>query len=171
MAPISTIKKRAIRQKPTAPSRHKPHGPNKNQTVKHRTTQKPIRDVKRERLTLFDWMLVLAFVDDHPDWDQTAIVEHFANRREGVLKFLQSALSRKLKPATRRDLEAQVAANPTALSRKRIRVVTRPDVDEALHLWQQDMERKGETVSGPMLIEKRKRFEIALNVPEEERQY
>ncbi|KAJ7585961.1 hypothetical protein C8J56DRAFT_723414, partial [Mycena floridula] len=119
-------------------------------------------------LTAFDWLLVYQFVDDHPHWDQVEVVKHFASRREGVLKFSQSVLSRKLNPDAQQKLEAEVAANPAALLRKRIRVVTRPDVDEALHLWQQDMERKGETVSGPMLIEKCKRFEIALGVPEEE---
>ncbi|KAJ7580749.1 hypothetical protein C8J56DRAFT_1057696 [Mycena floridula] len=50
---------------------------------------------KRERLTAFDWLLVYRFVDDHPDWDQAEVVEHFASHREGALKFLQSALPRK----------------------------------------------------------------------------
>jgi hypothetical protein len=36
-------------------------------------------------------------------------------------------------------------------------------------LWVQDMEQRGETVSGPMLREKRRRFEDKFQVPETER--
>lgn len=50
-----------------------------------------------------------------------------------------------------------------------MRVVTCPEVDQALRLWQQDMQNKGEVVTGPMLVEKRKRFEELLNVSEEDR--
>jgi hypothetical protein len=45
--------------------------------------------------------------------------------------------------------------NPNALSSKRPRIVTRPDVDRALFLWIKQMEEKGEHVNGPMLKEKR----------------
>ena len=83
MAPATTVKKRAIRQNQKHPARRKPHGPNKNHTGGPRTTQKPAKTVRRENLTVFDWMLVFDFVDKHPDGDQTAIVEHFANRPEG----------------------------------------------------------------------------------------
>ncbi|KAJ7580836.1 hypothetical protein C8J56DRAFT_1057794 [Mycena floridula] len=67
-----------------------------NHTGAPRTTQRRMEARKRERLTAFDWLLVYVFVDDHPDWDQAEVVEHFASRREDALKFLQSALSRKL---------------------------------------------------------------------------
>jgi hypothetical protein len=114
-------------------------------------------------------MTVYKFVDEHPDWDQQDVVDYFASRREGALKFTQSTLSRKLSPKVRADMEARVHSNPNALSSKRPRVVTRPDVDKAISIWQQDMERKGETVSGPMLMEKRQRFEDMFEVPDEER--
>jgi hypothetical protein len=48
-------------------------------------------------------------------------------------------------------------------------VVTRPDVEEALFKWVKHMEEKGEHVSGPMLVTKCKKFEVALGVPENER--
>ena len=48
-------------------------------------------------------------------------------------------------------------------------MVTCPDVERALILWVHHMEEKGETVSGPMLLEKRKTFEEMLQVPEDER--
>jgi hypothetical protein len=48
-------------------------------------------------------------------------------------------------------------------------VVTRPDVEKALFLWVRYMEQKGEQVNGPMLKEKRCRFEVLFNVPEDER--
>ena len=66
-------------------------------------------------------------------------------------------------------MEACMDSNPNALSSKRPRVVTRPDVDLALWLWVQQMNQKGEVVNGPMLMAKREVFEKALNVPEDER--
>ena len=48
-------------------------------------------------------------------------------------------------------------------------MVTRPDVERALILWVHHMEEKGETFSGPMLLEKHKTFEEMLQVPEDER--
>ena len=66
-------------------------------------------------------------------------------------------------------MEARVNDNPLVLSSKRPRVVTRPDIERALVLWVQDMEQRGKTVSGPMLREKRKRFENKFQVPEAER--
>ncbi|KAF9219086.1 hypothetical protein BS17DRAFT_811334 [Gyrodon lividus] len=66
-------------------------------------------------------------------------------------------------------MEAHANDNPNALSSKRPRVVTRPDVERALVLWVRDMEQKGETISGPMLREKQKRFEDKFQVPETER--
>ncbi|KAJ7200881.1 hypothetical protein GGX14DRAFT_338995, partial [Mycena pura] len=58
---------------------------------------------------------------------------------------------------------------PNVLSMKRARVVTSPEVDKALGLWVRDMEQKRRTMTGPMLIQQRKRFEEALDIPEEQR--
>jgi hypothetical protein len=121
----------------------------------------------RTNLTLQDWMTVFAFVDSHPDMGQADIVRYFKTRPEGPIVFEQPTLSRKLK--ARPDLEARVQSNPNALSSKRPRVVTRPDVERALVLWNLHMEEKRETVSVTMLQEKRKKFEDAFHVPMEER--
>jgi len=121
----------------------------------------------RENLTLHDWMMVFAYIDDHPNVSQVAVTKHFATLQTGALQFTQATLSRKLK--ARDVLEQRVHDNPSALSSKRPRIVTRPDVEKALVVWIRAMEDKGEQVSGPMLREKRKRFEDLLAVPEEER--
>ncbi|KAJ7263550.1 hypothetical protein C8J57DRAFT_981617, partial [Mycena rebaudengoi] len=110
-------------------------------------------------LTLYDWMNVFAFVDEHPRMSQQSITEHFRSLQTGALVFSQETLSRKLKMRT--VLEERFNQNPTALSSKRERVVTRLDVDRGLVLWVQQIEGKGETVTGDMLIEKRRRLEIA----------
>ena len=56
-----------------------------------------------------------------------------------------------------------------ALSSKRPQVVTCPDVEEALVEWVRHMEtRHGESLTGPMLKEKRKIYEELLQVPEDE---
>lgn len=117
-------------------------------------------------MTLHDWMTVFAYIDDHPLLGQADIVEHFKTKKENALEFTQSTLSRKLK--NRDQLDERVQSNPSALSSKRPRVVTRPDVERALVLWIRHMEEKGETVNGPMLIAKRKKFEVEFKVPAEE---
>jgi hypothetical protein len=81
----------------------------------------------KENLTLHDWMTVFAFIDLHKDLQQAAVVEHFRTKKDGALLFTQSTLSRKIK--MRAELEARVDSNPNALSGKRERVVTRPDVE------------------------------------------
>ena len=110
-------------------------------------------------------MNVFKFIDDHPHLSQGEVVAHFKNRKDGALPFDQSTLSRKLKQ--RQAPEKRISTHPNALSSKRIRVVTQPDVERALILWVHHMEEKGETVSGPMLLEKRKTFEEMLKVPED----
>jgi hypothetical protein len=65
--------------------------------------------------------------------------------------------------------QERLAATPTALSAKKARIVTRPDMEEALKLWVKHMERRCETITGPMLVEKRAQFEDKLNIPENER--
>ena len=127
-----------------------------------------IEKPRRENLTLFDWMTVYTYVDTLPQpVNQGQVVRYFATRPEGALQFSQPTLSRKLKE--RPEMEARVQSNPNALSCKRPRVVTRPDVDHALWLWVQKMERKGEIVNGRMLLAKREVYEKALEVPEDER--
>jgi hypothetical protein len=66
-------------------------------------------------------------------------VRYFVTRLEGALLFTQSILSCKLRQ--RPEMEARVESNPNALSCKRPHVVTRPDVDQALWLWVQQMDR------------------------------
>ena len=121
----------------------------------------------RKNLTLADWLTIFAYIDAHPSVPQKDVVKHFSTLKIGALLFSQPTLSRKLDD--RSDLQNRVNANPSALSSKRPRVVTQPDVERALFLWVQHMEMKGEQTNGPMLKEKRSRFEELFNVPNEER--
>lgn len=123
-------------------------------------------ETSRENLTLHDWLTVLRYVESHPDMTQMQVVDYFRCRKEGALIFTQSTLSRKLQEHA--ALKQRATANPAALSSKRPRVVTNPTVERVLVLWVRSMEQKGETVNGPMLVEKRRRFEERLKVPEVE---
>ena len=138
-----------------------PNGDNAKSSAKSLETQ------QRSNLTLHDWIVVFAYIDAHPGQSQDAIVEHFKTRHEGALIFNQSTLSRRLRD--RKSLEQRVNEFPNALSSKRPRIVTRPDVDRALFLWVKHMEEKRETVNGPMLVAKRAKFEEQFNVPNAER--
>jgi hypothetical protein len=100
---------------------------------------------------------------------QEEVVNHFRTRKEGALEFSQSALSHKLKAASRKELQERAISNPTGLSAKRARITTRPDVERALYLWVLHMTEKNELVSGPMLLAKRAALEEKMGVPEEER--
>ncbi|KAG6855876.1 hypothetical protein H0H87_009793 [Tephrocybe sp. NHM501043] len=131
-----------------------------------KTSAKPTVSNKRDNLMLHNWMTVFAYIDAHTSMSQTQIWDHFALKKDGALEFSQSALSRKLK--VRDKLEPCVHNNPVAMSSKHARVVTRPDMEKALFLWVKHMEAKGESVSGPMLKEKRKRYEEAFEVPDDE---
>ena len=113
------------------------------------TSAKPIEAKKRDNLTLNDWLLVLEWVASHPNVPQDEVVAHFRTRKEDALLFSQSTLSRKIKQ--HEELKAHAQSHPAALSGKRVRIVTRPDVERALFLWVKHLEEKGETVSGPML--------------------
>lgn len=155
---------RKPREKP-APYQRQPKAPVQKDVPK--TAAKPAQTTQRENLTGHDWMTVYAYVDDHPGLPQVDIVRHFASKTDGALIFTQSTLSRKLK--SRPEFEKRVSSYPNGLSSKRARIVTRPDVERALILWVKHMEEKGETVNGPMLKEKRKKFEQQLDVPEAER--
>jgi hypothetical protein len=144
-----------------------PYGPREKIKQNNQAATSAITTSRRKNLTLQDWMTVFSFVDLHPGIEQGNIVKHFATKAGGALIFDQSTLSRKLR--MREQLEERVHSNPNALSSKRPRVVTRPDVERALVLWFQGMEKKGETITGPMLQTKRQMFEEKLRVPDEQR--
>ncbi|KAJ7215372.1 hypothetical protein GGX14DRAFT_312813, partial [Mycena pura] len=136
-----------------------------------RTAARFSKNERQQDLTYSDWIEVFNYMDEHPYLGQTAVVSYFKSRADsagGKLLFGQSALSKKLKQKDK--IRALVATGePNVLSMKRARVVTSPEVDKALGLWVRDMEQKRRTVMGPMLIEQRKRFEEALDIPEEQR--
>jgi hypothetical protein len=127
-----------------------------------KTSAKPVAPARKPQLTLADWLLVYEYVDKHPASSQAEIVHYFATHAEGALEFSQSV-------GNREEMEKRVESNPNALAGKRARVVTSPEVERALYLWVKSMEAKGESVSGPMLKEKRKRSEDQLNIPEAQR--
>ena len=145
-SPAMSRKPRVIKPYASKPG---PKGPNtKNHPV---TSAQPLKKVKA-RLTNSDWIEVYDWVDKNPYATQVETVKHFATRPEGALIFDQGSLSRNLRKRNQR--EAEVTANPAALSSKRARVVTCPDVDQALWMWVQDRMTKSRTVSGPELGEK-----------------
>lgn len=161
---------------PTAAPKRKPRGPQKPYERKPRkpkdapkTSAQASSKHQRTNLTLHDWLTVVAFADDNPQLNQHDIVEHFKNRKEDKLLFNQASLSRHLSVKGRANDQARLNSNPTTLSGKRVRIVTRPDVEQALYKWVRHMEEKNEHVTGPMLIAKRAVYEKMLNVPEEER--
>ena len=133
-----------------------------------KTSTQSIETPKQENLTLFNWMTVYTYVDSLPQpINQGEVVKHFTMRPQGALSFSQSTLSCKLWQHPK--MEARVDSIPNALSCKRPRIVTRPDVDRALWLWVQQMDWKGEVVNSRMLMAKQEGFEKSLNVPEDER--
>jgi Tc5 transposase DNA-binding domain len=134
-----------------------------------RTLAKKPQTSTCENLTLNNWLTVVDYHDYHQPISQQEVVSYFANQAEGALIFNQLSLSRHLSKKGRAVDEEKIQANPTALSAKRVRVVTRPDVEKCLVLWGKHMEEaKGEMVTSPMLIAKREKFEKQLNVAEEE---
>ncbi|OJA10065.1 hypothetical protein AZE42_10564 [Rhizopogon vesiculosus] len=133
--------KRKPRDKPP-PYQRQPKKPKVNDTPAT-SAQPAAHTAARQNLTLNDWLTVFAYIDAHPAISQCDI--------------------------ERSTLEARINDNPNALSSKRPRTVTRPDVGRALFLWVKQMEEKGEHVNGPMLKEKRRKFEELLEVPEDER--
>ncbi|KAJ7468750.1 hypothetical protein FB451DRAFT_1369000 [Mycena latifolia] len=100
------------------------------------------------------WLLVYAWVNDHPAVSQADIV---ITRAERALEFMQSTLPRKL--ANRPAMEQRVESNPNALSGKRERGARSVPVGES-------MEAKGESL---MLKPKCARFEEQLGIPEGQR--
>ena len=156
------ILKRKSRDPPTNPP------PVKQQKIGDpRTSAQLPKALSHQNLTLSDWLIVYSYVDSHPDASQADIVQHFGSLTTAALVFTQSTLSQKLHNHPK--MEARVNDNPTALSSKKPRNVVRPDVERALYLWVLHMENKRELVTGPMLREKRSRFEVEFQVPEKER--
>ena len=151
---------------------HKPYAPRqpKQKTVDAPKTSatKPTKHA-RSNLTLSDWLTVVEYFDNNQPLSQQDTVEYFAKRPKGALHFTQGTLSRHLSDDGCKEDQARAQLNPTALSGKRARIVTRPDVEHALVLWVKHMEEKGEHVTGAMLVTKREKFEEAMNVPDEER--
>jgi len=136
--------------------------------VSYKSSAKPLVR-KRTHLTLGDWLHVVEWYDQNQPVSQDATVKHYQNLREGALIFDQASLSHHLTKKGRQKDQEKLAATPTALSAKKARIVTRPDVEKALRLWVEHMEQRRETVTGAMLVEKRARFEDKLDVPENER--
>jgi hypothetical protein len=130
---------RKPRDKP-APYARKPGPKGKHAKDKPETSAKSTATKQRDNLTLQDWLTVFAFIDAHPTLSQERVVAHFSSLEKGTLKFTQSTLSRKIKQ--RLDLEEWVTSNPSALSSKCPRIVTRPDVERALVIWLRSMEEK-----------------------------
>ena len=162
--PVERVRK--PRDKP-APYARKPGPKGKHIQGGSGTSAKSPATKQRDNLTLQDWMSIFAFIDANPTLSQERVVNHFSSLEKGSLTFTQSTLSRKIKQ--RSELKERVNSNPSALSSKRPRIVTRPDVERALVIWLRSMEEKRETVNGKMLVEKRKHFEKGFDVPENER--
>jgi hypothetical protein len=159
-----------VRRKPR--QGHKPYDrtprPPKNKNPPKTSAITKLKDA-RSNLTLSDWLEVVHYYDDNQPLSQPEVVKYFASRSEGALLFSQSALSRHLARKGREEDQQRLLSNPSALSGKRARVVTRPDVEKALVLWVKHMEEKLEHVTSAMLVAKRGKFEDLMDVPEEER--
>ncbi|KAF9220327.1 hypothetical protein BS17DRAFT_714965, partial [Gyrodon lividus] len=116
-----------------------------------------------------DRLTVVAYFDHHQLISKDDVVKYFAQKNDSVLIFIQSSLSCHLSENGHKEDKRWLESNPTALSAKRARIVTRPDVAAALFKWVKHVEEKGKHVSGAMLMTKHETFEEALNVPKEER--
>jgi len=163
------VRKPRIVSKPYNHAPEPSHDSLKSQLAPPKTSAIKQKKHGRSNLTLHDWLTVVAYHDKHQPISQAEVVRHFANKEDGALIFNQSTLSRHLSEKGCQEDAKQLKSNPTALSSKQIWTVTHPDVEEALFKWVMHMEEKGEQVSGPMLLTKREKFEIALGVPKEER--
>ncbi|KAF8976762.1 hypothetical protein BDQ17DRAFT_1339502 [Cyathus striatus] len=122
----------------------------------------------QENLTLNDWLTVVAYFNRNQPISQDAVVKHFAGLSEPLI-FSQPALSRHLSDKEHASDLKRMDSNPTALSGKRVHVITCPDVEKALVLWVYHMQEKGEHVTSAMLVAKRSKFEDLFDVPNEER--
>jgi len=151
------------------PYDHQARKPKDSGSTPKSSAKPPQSTHAHKNLTLHDWLMVVDYHDKHKPISQQDIVAHFAKRPEGALIFTQSSLSRHLSKKGQEEDQKKLASTPTALSAKRVRIVTRPDVEKALVMWVKHMEEKGETMTGPMLVAKREKYEKELDVPLEER--
>ncbi|KAJ7795550.1 hypothetical protein B0H14DRAFT_3495823 [Mycena olivaceomarginata] len=158
MAPTESQKSRKVHERDKNPPKPKQPaakpGPKPAKNLPH-TSACYEKDEWREDLTYSDWVDVFDYWDEHPKMSQMAVVKYFSSQPDaegGKLLFQQPALSKKAKHKDK--IRALVAtAEPNILSMKRARVVTSPEVDKALGLWVQDMERKRRTVTGPACLD------------------
>jgi hypothetical protein len=87
---VRSPKKRQPRPKP-APYKRKPKMPHQKDGP---ATSAKISDTSgRKNLPLNDWLMVFAYIDEHPDLPQDRVVQHFKTQKEGVLEFTQATLS------------------------------------------------------------------------------
>jgi hypothetical protein len=85
---VRSPKKRQPCPKP-APYKRKPKTPHQKDGPATSTKHSDIS--RRENLTLNDWMMVFACINEHPYLPQDRIVQHFKTRKEGVLCWCTSA--------------------------------------------------------------------------------
>lgn len=159
-------KPRERSQTPIASTNPAPQ-PRSEKNAPRSSAQSATKKTNRSNLTLFDWLTIFSWMDEHVGIRQDDVVHYFATRQEGALVFTQSALSKNL--ARRPELEARASSNPTALSGKRLRVVTHPGVERCLVLWVNHMLARGEVVNSHMLRTVREKFEEEMQVPEDQR--
>src|SRR5258705_12786855 len=107
----------------------------KAKTDAPKTSAKARPKYARENLILSDWLEVVDYHDTNQPISQQDVVEYFSKRQDGALIFRQSTLSRHLSKKGREADKNKLASNPTALSAKRVQIVTRPDVEGPLGLW------------------------------------
>ncbi|KAG0693234.1 hypothetical protein DFH29DRAFT_965098, partial [Suillus ampliporus] len=69
--------------------------PRPNPAPYKRKPKTPHQKDGRKNLTLTDWLVVFAYIDEHPDLPQDHIVQHFKTRKEGMLGFTQATLERR----------------------------------------------------------------------------
>jgi hypothetical protein len=117
MAPLlSKAKTHKVHTDQWKQTKFKLKGPNKNSSKAALTAQQPLK-VANQQLALSDWLLVFSVKDNkHLEWDQGQVDKYFAPRKEGVLEFIQSALSKKL--AKREEFEVHAKSSLNALSSK-----------------------------------------------------
>jgi len=120
-----------------------------------------------KNLTLVDWMMVYAYVDEHPGTYQQQIVKHFKTLSTRALVFNQSILFHKLHKHPK--MEAHVTSYPNALLEKKAHSVIWLDIEWALVLWMHHIQEKYLTVTGPLLQEEQSQFEKKFNIPDEEK--
>ena len=153
-------------------------GPDIIDLQKPQMQPKPLKDMPKifaqspklqscKNLTLVDWMMVYAYVDEHPGTYQQQIVKYFKTLSTRALVFNQSTLFHKLHKHPK--MEAHVTSYPNALLKKKAHSVIWLDIEWALVLWMHHIQGKDLTVTGPLLQEKWSQFEKKFNIPDEEK--